>query len=49
MFDMRWSTRRTACTSNLARVGKGWVLLDLGRYADAAAAVADAPMMFTQM
>lgn len=32
---------------NLAKVGKGRALLDLGRYADAAAAVADVPSEFT--
>jgi len=50
MFDSAMAnTPDSVNFRNLAKVGKGWALLNLGRYADAAAAVADVPTTFTYM
>jgi hypothetical protein len=50
MFDSAMAnTPDSVGFRNLAKVGKGWALLNLGRFADAAAAVADVPTTFTYM
>jgi len=50
MFDSALvNTPDSVDVRNLARVGKGWALLNLGRFAEAAAAVADVPTTFTYM
>lgn len=41
------TTAGSAAQQNLARVGRGRVLLNLGRYADAAAAVENVPLTFS--
>lgn len=46
LFDLGLAVQGNAASTNLAKVGKGRVLLDLGRFADAAAAVAGVPVTF---
>ncbi|MDX2061235.1 MAG: hypothetical protein SFV24_25705 [Gemmatimonadales bacterium] len=47
LFDKGLAVQGSATTANLAKVGKARALLNLGRFADAAAAVAGVPITFT--